>query len=74
MEAELDYGDELVSIDDEIDMRAITFKMPDRFIDSKHYLNMIWEMMELEHRDIKRQRMYRVFQQIIREDFTSTFQ
>ena len=74
MDREQDYDDEVSSSDDSIDLREITFKMPDRFIDSKHYLNMIWEMMELEHRDIKRQRMYRVFQQIIREDFTSTFQ
>ncbi len=75
---DLDYGDESGSAgssssDDKIDMHKITFKMPDEFEDSKYYLYKIWEMMELEHRDIKKQRMYRIEQQIEGEDFTSTF-
>ena len=47
--------------------------MPDEFEDSQQYLNKIWEMMRMEHRDIKSKKMNKIEQQIEGEDFTSTF-
>ena len=73
MERSLDYGDESGSSDDSIDMHEITFKMPDKFKDSQSYLLTIWKMMELEHKDINNQRMYRIKQEIENEYFKSTF-
>lgn len=73
VDREFDYGDESESIDDQIDMHEYTFKMPDKFSDSKDYLNTIWQMMYMEQREIKKQRMYKIKQEIEGEDFTSTF-
>ena len=55
-EKDSDYGDEFYYSDDSIDLREITFEMPDRFTNSLEYLYTIMEMMDLEHRDIKRKK------------------
>ncbi len=55
-EKDSDYGDEFYYSDDSIDLREITFDMPDRFTNSLEYLYTIMEMMDLEHRDIKRKK------------------